>query len=184
MDKTCSIPDCGNKLYARGFCEKHYQRNRKFGSPDDKKGDHVPLEVKFWRKVDKNGPPSRLGSNCWEWMEFRRKGYGSVWVNGRAIRAHRASWEMQNGPIPDGMLVCHACDNPSCVNPGHLFLGTHDDNMADRAKKKRARAALSPQQVQEAFNTQGISSRAIARKFGVHHSTIDRIKRGEHFLQG
>jgi hypothetical protein len=65
-------------------------------------------------------------------------GYGRLWVNGQCLLAHRWAWMQENGPIPEGMCVCHHCDNPSCINPGHLFLGTHQDNMSDMAAKGRS----------------------------------------------
>jgi hypothetical protein len=117
----------------------HYQRVKHYGTPDDKKGDHIPLEEKFWKRVDKNGENvTNVGSPCWVWTGFKQKGYGVVWVDGKNVRAHRASWEMANGQIPDELKVLHKCDNPSCVNPEHLFLGTDKDNAQDKVQKGRA----------------------------------------------
>jgi hypothetical protein len=90
-----------------------------------------PLVERFWARV-------RKGPECWEFAGPTRKGYGQLGVgSGRHISAHRISWELANGPIPDGMQVLHTCDNPPCVNPAHLFLGTHQDNMDDMVAKGR-----------------------------------------------
>lgn len=79
-----------------------------------------------------------MPSQCVEFIGCHHpRGYGAISVNGRLRRAHRVSFEMANGPIPDGLYVLHACDNPPCVNPDHLFLGTQSDNMLDCVSKGR-----------------------------------------------
>lgn len=96
---------------------------------------------RFWERVDKDGPiPEHrpdLG-HCWVWTARRIAwGYGGFWVNRRNMAAHRFSWELHNGPIPEGLWVLHACDNPPCIRPDHLFLGTVIDNNLDKLRKGR-----------------------------------------------
>jgi HNH endonuclease len=80
----------------------------------------------------------RVGDGRWEWTGgYGLDGYGKTTVHYRTTRAHRAAWALERGPIPDGALVLHRCDNPRCVRASHLFLGTQLDNMRDRAKKRR-----------------------------------------------
>lgn len=92
------------------------------------------FEVRFWTSV-------KSSAGCWEWMKGRsdERGYGVTADVGRKLQAHRASWELHYGPIPEGLFVCHKCDNPPCVRPDHLFLGTHLDNMRDMIAKGRDR---------------------------------------------
>ncbi len=76
-------------------------------------------------------------NDCWNFKGALRSGYGAIKYNGKICGAHRVSFEITNGKIPDGLLVCHKCDNKKCVNPEHLFLGTYKDNMQDCLKKGR-----------------------------------------------
>lgn len=93
------------------------------------------LEKRFYKHITK------LPNGCWEWSGLRNYyGYGIIaksYSLPRHKKAHRASWEIHRGPIPDGLFVCHHCDNPPCCNPDHLFLGTCKDNIQDLVKKKR-----------------------------------------------
>lgn len=132
----------------------------------------------------------RVGS-CLEWQGARDgEGYGRTQQRGKVWMANRLSWVLSHGPIPAGLEVCHRCDNPPCVNPEHLFLGTHQDNMRDAIAKGRFKIAglpgvtnlsakLNDEQVREirALAEQGVSQRTLARRFGVTQSTVWRIVR-------
>lgn len=87
----------------------------------------------FWKWVDKSG-------ECWLWTGTTSEGYGRVRHGPKKLLAHRVAYELTKGPIPKGMEVCHSCDNPTCVNPAHLWLGTHRDNMRDAHQKGRIKA--------------------------------------------
>jgi hypothetical protein len=158
-----------------------------------------PLEERFWEKVDVRGP-----DDCWEWTASKNdNGYGEIRESApstKTLKAHRVSWELHNGPIPvgngyHGTCVLHKCDNPGCVNPAHLFLGTHEDNMKDMIEKdrhvtykreKHGRAKLTEEQVLEIRReyVKGSFSHgqsALGKKYEVCHSTIGRIISGEHW---
>jgi hypothetical protein len=100
----------------------------------------VDWDSPFWRRVH----PEAL-SGCWLWHGATNpKGYGSAWVDKKSMLAHRRAYELAIGQVPSGMHVLHRCDVPACVNPEHLFLGTHADNMADMHRKMRWRPAHNP----------------------------------------
>ena len=96
------------------------------------------FEVHFWSCVEKT-------ENCWEWTAgLDGRGYGAIWRRGRKRRAHRIAYELVNGPIEDSLLACHHCDNKKCVNPAHIFVGTHVDNMQDWTKKGKNKLVSDP----------------------------------------
>ncbi len=103
---------------------------------EDLRGPQRPWKERFWEKVTKNIDPDA----CWKWcgsVMDRRWNYGSFGFGGKTYRAHRLSWEIHYGKISPGTCVLHHCDNPNCVNPKHLFLGTHQDNVTDMYAKGR-----------------------------------------------
>jgi len=115
------------KLYCSGDCRRSQRE--------------IDGIAAFWAKVDKGG-----AGGCWLYTGFRKwDGYG--WLNRHRdgkdhyMTAHRYSWILAHGPVPNGLHVLHRCDNPPCCNPSHLFLGTHQENMADRVAKGRAKGA-------------------------------------------
>jgi hypothetical protein len=123
-------------------------------------------------------------SGCWLWTGHLCWGYGQVMLNYRRYRAHRWTWELFNGPIPAGLQVLHRCDVRCCVNPAHLFLGTHEDNMGDMAAKSRqahgarhGMSKLTEAQVLDIKMSQEPAAH-IARRLGLDASTIQYIRKG------
>jgi hypothetical protein len=137
---------------------------------------------RFWRNTS-----VRPDGACWAWGNRRNGGYGRTRYGDRTIAAHRLSWIIHNGAIPpDGMYVCHSCDNPSCVNPEHLFLGTSAENNADMLRKGRNRqvagerhwrAKLTESDV-DYIRTARESAAVLAGRLGVSVSTINRARAG------
>lgn len=149
---------------------------------------------RFWDKVAKRGP-----TECWEWHGARlTNGYGFLFAgptyerNERFVKAHRISWEIHNGDVPDGLCVLHHCDNPPCVNPSHLYVGTRADNAHDRAVRKRGKeqhqngeqndnAKLTEAQVRaiivELQKLPRRSQTLIAEQYGVKQPQVSRIMR-------
>lgn len=150
----------------------------------------TPLEIRFWRFVDK---PDDLFA-CWLWTGAKAN-FGHGIINGggnrgKALRAHRVSWELHYGPIPDGLLVCHHCDVPACVRPDHLFLGTKQENNADCARKGRYDRVKRPKgsrhgmskltdddvrQIRQIYLDAKPTLRSLAQQFGVSLQQIFQI---------
>jgi hypothetical protein len=130
--------------------------------------------ARFWAKVNVLGP-----DDCWEWQAYLNRGYGTFTIENINFNAHRIAYELTYGPIPEGLLCCHSCDNRACVNPKHLFLGTYQDNMDDMAFKGRNKRKLSEKQVHDIRRLYALedhmTQRELGKLFKVTHVTILKI---------
>lgn len=192
----CRADGCTREAETRGYCAKDYKRFMAHGDTESRKPgkpymgrtvEQVKAVIRAKTKVNSTG--------CWEWTGgLSNKGYPSLrW--GSIILGHRVSYTVHVAPIPDGMFVCHRCDNPRCVNPDHLFIGTAAENHADMTTKGRQRtgfrvvprgadhpnAKLTAQQVAEikASNERGVD---LAKRYGVAQQTICGIRKGRRWL--
>lgn len=191
----CRVDTCTKNGRYSGLCTTHHSRwyrNRSFEVGDGRRryADSQRL-VRFFDKVITSE------DGCWIWTACTvRDGYGRVGVNGKLMLAHRYIFEQMYGPIPDGMEVCHICDNPPCVRPDHLFLGSHKDNMLDRdlkgrqarnAGKKGERSHLAKltdaqaAEIKQSYRPRDsvFGGRALALHYGVSKATISLLVRGQ-----
>ena len=196
--KICIITGCNNKLIAKGLCSTHKKINKKYGTPTptcwcgefaqtfvgNKEAselchEHQLLKT-YWENVDVKGK-----DECWEWQGSKTTaGYGSIYWYGKLKYAHRLSLEFIGQVIPDRYHACHKCDNPSCVNPNHLFVGSPRDNMQDKVSKgrhtfgeKHPNAKLTNSEVLEIRDMaeDGVFFSDIAKTFDVSESHISTI---------
>lgn len=124
-------------------------------------------------------------SGCWIWMgSLHPEGYGRFNVKNKIMKSHRVSYNLFRGVIPKDTLVCHTCDEKSCVNPSHLFLGTNADNNADKAKKRRAGKKLTIELVLSMRNElkNGASLNSMASKYNVSRAMVARIKQNKNWI--
>jgi len=180
--RNCNL--CGDyyegegKLYCGKKCSGIVQRGKS-------KPRKVSLWDRFWAKVDMPDP-----IECWEWQGMKKPGwggYGLFWFDGTSQnKAHRTAWNLIYGDIPDGLGVLHTCDNPSCVNPLHLWLGTQRDNRLDMENKgrsrivrgsKNCRCKLSEDKVRKMrlLRSQGVLGKDVANRFDISTSAVSQV---------
>lgn len=124
VEHTCTVDGCDRNARARGWCAKHYRRWKTRG---DAAAPPVSTTDRFWSKVDTSG-------DCWEWTaSLGPTGYGQFNAGGnKIVKSHRYAYELEHGPIPDGLVIDHMCHNIICVNPRHLRLATRKENQENR----------------------------------------------------
>lgn len=183
--RICSVADCGRQHRRNGLCDLHDQRLKRTGTTDDPA--RKTLADRFWEKVERRGP-----DDCWEWTAaVNEHGYGVMRPEGQrsgpTVKAHRVSL-MLAGVDVDGVVVRHSCDNPPCVNPAHLSVGTMADNSADMVSRDRhprgsrsGTSKLTERQVVEIRVRQaaGELHRVLAAEYGVSRVTITNIVTGK-----
>jgi hypothetical protein len=187
MQSQSTIPNCVCQTCGKSFYKQPRELKRSkrhFCSRPCRHTFREPVEDRFWSKVDKPSP-----EECWLWLgSTDSHGYGSFgdkkgnqW---HGFPAHRVAWELTNGPIPDGQIACHRCDNPPCVNPRHLFLGTDLDNVRDMDAKGRRVSARAEKvgstkltwdqvrAIRVEYRPWKVSMHKLAARYGVHHTVI------------
>jgi len=196
--RTCTIEGCDRPSSNGGLCTTHHRRNAK-GTPltrpirQKRPSGMTPTEAfRFFMPGDPPGP-----SACWPWAgnTFDRGygfiPYGAIYKN---YPAHRASYELFIGPIPDGLHICHHCDNPPCVNPAHLYAGTNTDNIRDKVTRGRSGIGhtrpggekhhnakltnVEADEIRALYDSGGMSMRTLGARYGLSHFAIRKIVRG------
>jgi hypothetical protein len=177
----CTIDGCDNSMSIKRMCVRHYKQFHRTGmATPGVIGMHGTPEERFWRYVEKKGL-----DECWPWMGNRDKdGYGSLRTKTSQVRAHRVSFQIHNSESIVGLVVRHKCNNPSCVNPHHLLVGTNQDNVDDKMaagneprNESHGNCKFSNETVALVRSATG-TRKDIARQFGVSESQTGNIRSG------
>ena len=185
--KICSVEGCQKIAKAKGFCIQHYKCWHRLGKPvPDRPTFHGTEIERLEHYTDKKGH-----DDCWLWLSNKDKdGYGTMRSGSKNKRAHRVAYEHYIGKIPKGKLVLHSCNNPSCVNPNHLRVGVHNDNMRDRfkagnytASEKHPNSKFSNKIVEKVRVSVG-SYAKIGKLFNMSATQVGNIKRGDQRKNG
>ena len=181
---------CGRGAFAKGYCLMHYKRVWRGGVAETTQKIPNGMSIEF--NLNFHGYTVTEGG-CWEWNGGRfaslggRPAYGALYAGGETLMAHRASYEFHVGPIPHGMFACHSCDNPPCINPEHIFLGSNRDNMVDMYGKGRGNRPLGQAvhnskltvadviDIRQARNGGAVSLGVLAEQYGVSKQNICHI---------
>lgn len=179
----CNHAGCEDQAKSKGFCLRHYKLFWKYGSTEERGSRHAPAQDRFWRFVKKS-------DGCWNWTGYKDKdGYGTLTIkkeNGShsPIRAHRFSMILNGHEIDERALVLHRCNNPSCVNPDHLYIGDQVQNMQDRiahvgysSGEKHFNAKITEEIAEKVFLFEGPAYKA-AEEFGISASQARNIRAG------
>lgn len=182
QEGPCAVSWCDAPAKTKGYCKRCYSRWRKHGDPERTprrlvSGDASPEDrLKFagWTVTD---------SGCWEWDgRLDKQGYGVLALRDkRQVFAHRTAYSVWVGELIDGQAVCHACDNPKCINPEHLWQGTNGDNLRDMTIKERGNTRkLTADDVREIRRRRANRERVddLAEEFGVNVSTVYNAVKG------
>lgn len=183
--ELCAVSDCSRRYYAKGYCRKHWERMHFNGTTERRTADpNSPLIARLTAN-------SELQGECIVWTgRINRYGYGELTFRGQGMTAHRAAYEVHKGAIPEGLFICHSCDNPPCVNPDHLRAGTAADNAHDKVERERsargvgnAAAKLTEADVREIrlLRAKGHTYGQLASRFQVGTSTIGRVVKRTHW---
>ena len=185
-ERTCVEVNCERQHYGRGWCKMHYLRAWTQGRVEDQPRSMVAAGASLNERLRHHGW-TVMPSGCWEWKgSLNGGGYGQLAVGtDRPEIATRVAYRAWVGPIPAGGAICHRCDNPPCINPAHLFLGTKADNNRDmRTKDRHAHGETSTAwkltdvqvvEIRTRYAAGGVTQRALAEEFGVSTGNIQLI---------